>query len=194
MGDGVDGKSAKEAAMMKGWRVLAIVIVAAGQALASEAPSQLHALMEGLHAHRRVAMGYLRTHNVDLAMLELERLWERWQRERRGVPVGSDRVLEAALVETETTVRQALAAAQGGDAEKARLLLERASAPLAAWRRAHGVRLFASSGSTAIAPPTSTRTACERASSPRRRRCRLPLLAAIAKPPARFATNRNSAG
>ena len=43
-------------------------------ALGRDLPPDLRTLIEGFQAHRRVAIGYLRTQNVDLGVVEIERL------------------------------------------------------------------------------------------------------------------------
>jgi len=129
-------------------RTLAIVatlqaLLCAG-ALARELPPDLRALIEGFQAHRRVAAGYLRTHNGDLGAVEIERLRERWSADRRKLTPASaaDAPLAAALARTEGLVADSLKAVDGGDVERARALLEDAAKPLDAWRKSNGFRLF----------------------------------------------------
>ena len=50
--------------------------------------------------------------------------------------------LAIALARTEALVAGALKAADGGDIERARALLEEAGKPIDAWREANGIRLF----------------------------------------------------
>lgn len=113
-------------------------------ALARELPPDLRSLIEGFQAHRRVAIGYLRTQNGDLGAAEIERLQRRWSADRRKLSPHStvDGALAMALARTETLVADSLKAADGGDVERARALLEGAAGPLDAWRKANDIRLF----------------------------------------------------
>jgi hypothetical protein len=113
-------------------------------ALASELSPQLRALIDNFQAHRRIAIGYLRTENTDLAVIEIERLRDRWINDRHNIPaqVLADRTLAVALLETEIALRESLAAVNNGDRDEARMLLERAARPLTGWRHANGIRLF----------------------------------------------------
>ena len=71
-------------------------------AVARDLPSDLRALIEGFQAHRRVAIGYLRTQNVDLGAVEIERLRDRWAADRGKLSATTlaDRALSAALART----------------------------------------------------------------------------------------------
>jgi hypothetical protein len=113
-------------------------------ALARALPPDLRPLIEGFQAHRRVAIGYLRTQNGDLGAAEIERLQQRWSADRRKLTPQTiaDGALSTALARTETTVADSLKAADGGDIDRARTLLEDAASPLDAWRKANGIRLF----------------------------------------------------
>jgi hypothetical protein len=119
-------------------------VLLCGGLLAKELPADLRGLIEGFQSYRRVAIGYLRTQNVELGAVEIERLRERWARDRKAAEVAAqaDTRLAAALAQTEARVAEGLAAADAGDADRARLLLEQAAAPLDAWRRANDIRLF----------------------------------------------------
>jgi len=59
--------------------VLLAVLLAAGAAKADDL-ADFNAAVEAAAAHNRVAIGYLRTGNTDLASLELDRLRQAWQR------------------------------------------------------------------------------------------------------------------
>jgi hypothetical protein len=115
-----------------------------GGALARELPPDLRRLIEGFQAHRRVAIGYLRTQNGDLGAAEIERLQRRWLADRRKLlpATAADGALSTALARTETAVADSLKAADGGDVERARALLEGAGGPLDGWRMSNGIRLF----------------------------------------------------
>jgi hypothetical protein len=127
-----------------------VVLVLGLQALlclgapARDLTPDLSALLEGFYAHRRVASGYLRTHNIELGAAEIERLRGRWTSDRRrlSAATAADKILAAALAKVETLVGESLKAADAGDAERARGLLEEAALPLDEWRKANGIRLF----------------------------------------------------
>lgn len=120
---------------------LALAALCLGQALAAELSPAQRTLFDGFSAHRRVAIGYLRTGNAELGAIEIEKLRDRWARDARvlGSPNAS---LRAAMAATDNDVRESLAAADKGDVDAARAALERAGAPLQAWRKANGIRLF----------------------------------------------------
>jgi len=127
---------------------MAIVAVVATQlctgAQARELPPDLRSLIDGFQAHRRVAVGYLRTQNGDLGATEIERLQRRWSADRRKLlpATAADSALSTALARTETLVADSLKAADGGDVERARALLDDAAGPLDAWRKSNDIRLF----------------------------------------------------
>ena len=113
-------------------------------ALADDLAPGLRTLIAHFQAHRRVAIGYLRTQNGDLGTVEIEQLRERWTTDRGNLPAAITKApaLSAALAVTETLVADSLKAADAGDVERARKLLEDAAKPLDAWRRINGIRLF----------------------------------------------------
>lgn len=127
-----------------------VVLLAALQALlclgalARDLPPDLRSLFEDFQAYRRVAIGYLRTHNADLGAVEIERLRARWAGDRRKLSAEriADAALSAALGRTEVLVADSLKAVDLGDIERARRLLEAAAGPLDAWRKANDIRLF----------------------------------------------------
>jgi hypothetical protein len=57
--------------------MLGLALLAAGAALADDV-SDFNAVVEAAEAHNRVAIGYLRTGNGDLASVEIDRLREAW--------------------------------------------------------------------------------------------------------------------
>jgi hypothetical protein len=124
--------------------MLAALLALTGAALAAELPSDLRGLIEGFQAHRRVALGYLRTQNGDLAAVEIERLRDRLAADRGKIaPRGlTDLPFVIALARTESLVDVSLKAADGGDLERARGLLDESRQPLADWWQAKGIRLF----------------------------------------------------
>jgi hypothetical protein len=124
---------------------LAVVLVLTGAgALAGEWSPDLRALIENFQAHRRVAIGYLRTQNGDLGAVEIERLRQAWSADRRGLSRANaaDAALRSALSRTEGMVAESLRAADAGDLEQSRRLMEEAGRPLDAWRKDQGIRMF----------------------------------------------------
>jgi hypothetical protein len=113
------------------------VLAVAARDLAPE----LGVLLENFQAHRRVAIGYLRTQNPELGATEIERLRDRWAADRLKLAV-ADPALEAALARTEELVAEAMKAVDSGDVERSGRLLQAAAAPLNDWRKANGIRLF----------------------------------------------------
>ena len=126
------------------WLALAVLVLSVGHALAGELTPELRTAIDGFAAHRRVAMGYLRTDNPELAAIEIERMRDRWQSDVRSIPPGvvNDRALATALAATEQAILGALAAANDGELATAQRLLDHAAQPLQAWRKANGIRLF----------------------------------------------------
>jgi hypothetical protein len=113
-------------------------------AVARELSADLRPLIEGFQAHRRVALGYLRTQNGDLGAAEIERLQQRWSADRGKLSPqnASDGALSTVLARTEAMVGESLKAIDGGDVERARALLKSAAGPLDAWRKSNDIRLF----------------------------------------------------
>lgn len=126
------------------WLALAALGLVVGHALAAELTPELRTAIDGFSAHRRVAMGYLRTDNSELAAIEIEQMRDRWQEDVRSIPPGvlNDRALVGALAATEQAILGTLAAANNGELTAAQRLLDHAAQPLQAWRRANGIRLF----------------------------------------------------
>jgi hypothetical protein len=112
---------------------------------ASEIAPQLRSLLENFAAHRRLATGYLRTGNPDLAAIEIERLRTRWAKDRSALPgdLVRNQSLAAALTETEGIISRSLTALDAGNAEEAHALVEGSALPLRLWREANGIRVFA---------------------------------------------------
>src|SRR4029450_1736203 len=61
-------------------RVACLVLILLGGTLTAQggAPDDFNAAVEAASAHNRVAIGYLRTGNADLASLEIDRLRDSW--------------------------------------------------------------------------------------------------------------------
>lgn len=124
--------------------VVLLTLVGLGPLLAAEPAAELRALLDGFYGHRRVALGYLRAENTDLAAIEIEHLRGQWAADLKKLPaaLASERDLAAALASTDAAVAQSLATVDAGEGEKAREQLRNAANALDAWRRAHGLRQF----------------------------------------------------
>ena len=61
-------------------RVACLVLVLSGSMARADDLADFNAAVESVSAHNRVAIGYLRTGNADLASLELDRLRDSWSR------------------------------------------------------------------------------------------------------------------
>jgi hypothetical protein len=124
--------------------VAGLLVVLCMGAPARELSSDLRPLFDGFQAHRRIALGYLRTENTDLAAVEIERLRDRWTADRRRLApdIAADQALASAIARTEAGVTASLAAADRGDVVTARRLLHDAAEPLDDWRKANAIRLF----------------------------------------------------
>jgi hypothetical protein len=60
--------------------ILALALCASGAAASAGELADFNAAVEAVSAHNRVALGYLRTGNVDLAAVELDKLRAAWSR------------------------------------------------------------------------------------------------------------------
>jgi hypothetical protein len=125
---------------------LALALTSGGLAAAraDSLPPGIHKLFDGFYAHRRVAVAYLRTGNPDLAAVEIERLRHDWIAARQAVPDSalSEPSLALALGAAEKSVSLSAQAANVGEFDRARALIESAAAALNDWRKANGMRLF----------------------------------------------------
>ena len=124
--------------------VVAALLALTGTTLAAELPSDLRSLIESFQAHRRVGLGYLRTQNADLAIVEIERLRDRLAADRGKIAPRAltDMPFVIALARTESLVDTSLTAADRGDLERAWEMLDESRQPLADWRQSKGIRLF----------------------------------------------------
>lgn len=121
---------------------IAMSVLFCSTALAGDLPPDLRTLMDNFQALRRVAVGYLRTQNGDLGAVEIERLRDRLAADRGKLAPSGDMTLMIAVARTESLVAVSLKAADEGDIDRARAMLEEAAKPLAIWRRDNGIRLF----------------------------------------------------
>jgi hypothetical protein len=118
------------------------LLMASTAGLASDQSSEIRAVIERMQAHRRVAVEYLRTGNIDLAAIELERLRDQFDSDRRGLEnVQSDPALTAALALARDRIELSLKLVEE-DADNARATVENATHDLDQWRQGRGLRLF----------------------------------------------------
>lgn len=120
-----------------------VAIACLPRAHAAEPAPGLAMLVENFHRERRVAIGYLRTENLDLGAVALERLEQNWRADLLRLDTTHEAALGAAIAESGRLIVQSLAAADRGDARQAQALIERAAAPLRAYRKTRGYRIFA---------------------------------------------------
>jgi hypothetical protein len=126
---------------MKRMTVLLVAALLAGPALADAAG--LRTALERVQDHRRVAAAYLRTGNVDMALIELEKLQAALaalapEPGLQGTGASSAGVLAAVRAGIETS----LLSAEKGELERASLRLDEAGRSLDGWRRDAGIALF----------------------------------------------------
>jgi hypothetical protein len=126
-------------------RLATLLVLLPGAVLARDLTPDLRVLIENFQAHRRVALGYLRTQNGDLAAVEIERLRDGMANDRRALSAATlaDPALAAALSQTAASIAESLNAADRGDLDRAQLVLQGSSGPLDAWRKTNNVRMFA---------------------------------------------------
>jgi hypothetical protein len=136
-----DAASRTGGAMRAGILAVAMGALGIGIAFGAELTPAQRTLFDGFSAHRRVAIGYLRTGNADLGAIEVEKLIERWKADVASLGQ-VEPTLRAALDGTSSQVSAGLDFADQGDLEAARAALEQAGVPLRVWREANGIRLF----------------------------------------------------
>ena len=98
---------------------------------------------EAVLAERRIVLEYLRTGNTDLAANGLDKLIAGWTRARQVLAQDADPQLVQAVSKVDAALSRSLAAADAAELDVARRELEGATEGLDAWRRAHGIRIFA---------------------------------------------------
>jgi hypothetical protein len=111
--------------------------------------SDFNAAVERVSSHHRVALGYLRTGNVDLATLEIERMGDAWGRmmDRFGktppAPFRNNPLFGQALLDVPTRLATASILINIGRIDVAREGLSEIRTVLARMRRASGVEVLA---------------------------------------------------
>jgi hypothetical protein len=108
-----------------------------------------HAAMEDVASHNRVAIGYLRNENFDLALVELERMKDSWGAfaekfgGNRPAPFGDSQLYVNMLVDVPTRIVTALIMINFGRPQIATNSLEAIREEMSAVRRAGGVTVLA---------------------------------------------------
>jgi hypothetical protein len=123
--------------------------VAGARPAAADELGDFNAAVERVSAHHRVALGYLRTGNVDLAMMELERMGDAWGRvqDRFGKapppPFRNNPLFGQAMLDVPTRLATASILVNIGRIDVAREGLAEIRTVLAKMRRASGVEVLA---------------------------------------------------
>ena len=126
----------------------AALLFAAGAARADDL-ALFNAAIEDVAAHNRAAIGYLRTENRDLAMVELEQMKDAWGvfAERFGgnrpAPFRDNKLYLTMLVDVPTRIVTAMIMVNFGRPDIARNALQAIREEIAAVRRASGVEVLA---------------------------------------------------
>jgi hypothetical protein len=128
-------------------RLAVLLVLLAAPARADEL-ADFNTAVEGAAAHQRVALGYLRTGNNDLAALEIERMREAWGAvtDRFGRPpaaLGRDRKLyNHTMLDVTTRLVAASIMIDTGHTDAARDALTAIRAELTALRKANGIAVL----------------------------------------------------
>lgn len=126
----------------------AAVLLAAAAARADDL-APFNAAMEDVAAHHRVALGYLRTENRDLALVEIDQMKDAWGAfaERFGgsrpAPFRDNKLYVTMLVDVPTRIVTAMIMVNFGRPDIARKALQAVREEIAAVRRASGVEVLA---------------------------------------------------
>jgi hypothetical protein len=133
-----------------GWRFAAAILGLALSVVSARAKelSEFNAAVEDAVAHQRIAIGYLRTDNIDLAALEIERAHASWTALMAAFktppsPFRDRRAYETALNTTQSQLATALRRVNAGQTRLAREALASVRTSLSALRRANGVEVLA---------------------------------------------------
>jgi hypothetical protein len=126
---------------------LAILIWLAALPAQADDLSDFNAALETVAAHQRVALGYLRTGNVDLAAVEIERLRTAWGRVttlKRPAALNRDpQLYTTTMLDVSTRLVGVAIMMDSGRPDAARKSLEDIRAELKALRKANGVIVLA---------------------------------------------------
>lgn len=126
---------------------LAILVWLAALPAQADDLSDFNAALETVAAHQRVALGYLRTGNVDLAAVEIERLRTAWARVttlKRPAALNRDpQFYTTTMLDVSTRLVGVAIMMDSGRPDAARKSLEDIRAELKALRKANGIVVFA---------------------------------------------------
>src|SRR5262249_57798486 len=126
-----------------------VALVAALGAARADDLAPFNAAMEDVASHNRVAIGYLRSENVDLALVEIERMKEPWSAfaekfgGNRPEPFRDNKLYANMLVDVPTRIVTALIMINFGRPGVAKESLEAIREEMSAVRRASGVEVLA---------------------------------------------------
>jgi len=126
--------------------MLSLALWAAAGAARADDLSDFNAVVEAAESHNRVAIGYLRTGNADLASLELDRLREAWGKvtaEKRPAVFNGSQTYGTTMLDITTRLVAADMMLNSGRLDNARDGLEAIRAELYALRKSAGIVVLA---------------------------------------------------
>jgi hypothetical protein len=125
------------------------LLFTAGAGARADDLAAFNAALEDFAGHNRVALGYLRTENVDLAAAELDEMQQSWSRfaerfsGRRPDELRDNPLYVTALVDVPTRIVTAMMMLNAGRPQVARTSLQAIRRELADMRRASGIEVLA---------------------------------------------------
>jgi hypothetical protein len=131
------------------WIGMAASVVLLASAARADDLALFNAAMEDVASHNRVAIGYLRNENLDLAVVELDRMKDSWSAfaERfsgnRPEPFRDNKLYVTMLVDVPTRIVTAMIMINFGRPDIARNSLQAIREEMSAVRRASGVEVLA---------------------------------------------------
>ena len=134
---------------MHAWslRIAALSLLIFSAAALADELSDFNAAVERAASHQRVAIAYLRTGNIDLAALEIDRLRQAWAAVtslKRPAALNRDpQLYTTTMVDVATRLVGVSIVMDSGRAENARQGLQAIRAQLTTLRRANGVEVLA---------------------------------------------------
>lgn len=134
---------------MHGWsiRIAALLLLISSVSALADELSDFHAATERAASHQRVAIAYLRTGNVDLATLEIDRLRQAWAAVtslKRPAALNRDpQLYTTTMVDVATRLVGVSIMMDSGRPENARQGLQAIRAQLTALRKANGIEVLA---------------------------------------------------
>ena len=126
---------------------LAMLVFLIGLPARADDLADFNAAVEAAASHQRVALGYLRTGNIDLATLEIDRMRTAWSRvttlKRPAALKHDPQLYTTTMLDISTKLIGISIMMNSGRPEAARKSLEDIRAELKALRKANGVVIFA---------------------------------------------------